>query len=290
MALVKTKPRKKTKAKKQDNLLVKLVKRAAMVIGAVTLTAVVASCGHNYYPQKGDNRPHKGVARAHTLPIHGIDVSRHNGNIDWNRVASAGTRFAFIKATDGGDHLDPMFRTNWEGARRAGIPRGAYHFVYWCRPANEQVAWFAANVPADPQALPPVLDLEWNNGSSCKHTLTKQEVIAKVNVLLAGMEAHTGKVPIIYTDINFHRDILEGMDIDNTMWLRSTAAQPHERFKNRPWALWQYTQTGTIPGIRGEVDRNAWFSSEGDWQGFLRTGCEPRKYAVLAAQGRCGTL
>ena len=268
----------------------KLTKTILPLAAGLALIGVLAACGANYYPAKGDNKPHPGVARAHSLPIHGIDVSRHQGNIDWRAVAQAGTRFAYIKATDGGDYLDPNFRSNWEQARAAGIPRGAYHFVYWCRPASEQVAWFAANVPAEADALPPVLDLEWNNGSSCKHSLSREEVLAKVRVLLAGMEAHTGKVPVIYTDINFHRDVLEGVQIDNPMWLRSTAAQPHERFSNRPFTFWQYTQTGTVPGIRTEVDRNAWYGSESDWIQFFLTGCDPRTYMRLAGQGRCAPL
>ncbi|MEQ8446899.1 MAG: GH25 family lysozyme [Pelagibacterium sp.] len=268
----------------------KLTKTILPLAAGLALIGVLAACGANYYPAKGDNKPHPGVARAHSLPIHGIDVSRHQGNIDWRAVAQAGTRFAYIKATDGGDYLDPNFRSNWEQARAAGIPRGAYHFVYWCRPASEQVAWFAANVPAEADALPPVLDLEWNNGSSCKHSLSREEVLEKVRVLLAGMEAHTGKVPVIYTDINFHRDVLEGVQIDNPMWLRSTAAQPHERFSNRPFTFWQYTQTGTVPGIRTEVDRNAWYGSESDWIQFFLTGCDPRTYMRLAGQGRCAPL
>jgi lysozyme len=260
------------------------------VLAGLALAGALAACGHNYYPAKGDNKPHPGVARAHSLPVHGIDVSRHQGDIDWYAVARAGTRFAFIKATDGGDYLDPKFHENWRKAREAGIPRGAYHFVYWCRPAHEQVAWFAANVPAEHDALPPVLDLEWNNGSSCRHSLTRAEVLEKVRVLLAGMEAHTGKVPVIYTDINFHRDILEDVALDNPMWLRSVAAQPHERYRNRPYAFWQYTQTGTVPGVRGEVDRNAFYGSEQDWIQFFLTGCEPRNYLKLASQGRCTAL
>lgn len=267
-----------------------LIRALAAAVTGLTLVGILAACGHNYYPAKGDSKPHPGVARAHSLPIHGIDISRHQGNIDWNAVARAGTRFAFIKATDGGDHLDPKFHENWRAARAAGIPRGAYHFVYWCRPAHEQVAWFVQNVPAEQDALPPVLDLEWNNGSSCKHSLTRDEVLEKVRVLLAGMEAHTGKVPIIYTDINFHRDVLEGVQLDNPMWLRSVAAQPHERYRNRPFTFWQYTQTGTVPGIRGSVDRNAFYGSEQDWIQFFLTGCEPRNYLRLAAQGRCTVL
>ena len=267
--------------------LVHTAKLALGLFASGLMVVALSGCGYNYYPAKGDNAPHPGVARAHSLPIHGIDVSRHQGDIDWYAVARAGTRFAYIKATDGGDYLDPKFHENWRESRAAGIPHGAYHFVYWCRPASEQVAWFAANVPAEPDALPPVLDLEWNNGSSCRHSLSREEALDMVRVLLAGMEAHTGKVPVIYTDINFHRDVLAGVPLENPMWLRSVAAQPHERYENRPFTFWQYTQTGTVPGIRTEVDRNAFFGSEAEWIAFFNTGCDPRRFYELAAQGRC---
>ena len=56
----------------------------------------------------------------------------------------------------GGDHVDPKFIEHWYAAKRANIPRGAYHFMYWCRPAEEQARWFRANVPQDPDALPTV--------------------------------------------------------------------------------------------------------------------------------------
>ncbi len=93
--------------------------------------------------------------------IQGIDVSRWQGEIDWEEVKDAGTRFAFIKATEGGDHIDPSFRRNWAGAKKHGIARSAYHFVWWCRTAKEQVHWFKKAHPRDPDALPPVLDVEW---------------------------------------------------------------------------------------------------------------------------------
>lgn len=258
------------------------------LLASAGMVMALSGCGANYYPAKGDNAPHAGVSAAHRLPIHGIDVSHHQGQIDWRAVAQAGTRFAFIKATDGGDHLDPRFMENWRGARAAGVPRSAYHFIYWCRPAEEQVAWYIQNVPNEPDALPPVLDLEWNNNSQCRHNLTREEVLTKIRIILAGMEAHYGKVPIIYTDINFHRDILEGVALDNPMWLRSVAAQPHERYTNRAFTFWQYTQTGTVPGIRTEVDRNAFYGSEADWISFFHTGCDPRRLNQLAGQGRCG--
>ncbi|OYX19527.1 MAG: glycoside hydrolase [Brevundimonas diminuta] len=223
------------------------------------------------YPAKSDSSPHPEVARAHRMAIQGIDVSRWQGDIDWRKVASAGTRFAFIKATEGGDYLDPKFATNWIGARQAGIPRGAYHFMYWCRPVAEQAAWFVRNVPPEPSALPPVLDVEWNSSSkTCPRKVPRAEALVMIQTMLHAMAAHSGKRPIIYTDITFHKEILEGEFPDYPFWLRSVAAEPNERYGDRQWMFWQFTTTGRVPGIVGPVDRNA-FSGEASawaaWQG-----------------------
>jgi hypothetical protein len=117
------------------------------------------------------------------------------------------------------------------------VARGAYHFMTWCSLASEQANWFIKMVPNDRDALPPVLDLEWNNHSSCKNTHNRADILEKVRVMLAAMEAHTGKVPIIYTDMTFHRDILEGEHFDNPFWLRSVAAEPHQRYRGRRLAV-----------------------------------------------------
>jgi lysozyme len=254
----------------------------------LAMLALVAACGrYPAGPIHGDNDPHPGVARARSLPIQGIDIARYQGNVDFERARLGGTRFVFIKATEGADYVDPMFNENWRKARNAGVPRAAYHFFFWCRTAAEQAAWFVANVPNDPDALPPVLDLEWNNHSSCKYKPSPEDAREKVAVMLAAMEAHTGKLPIIYTDMTFHRDVLAGYDVPATFWLRSVAAEPHERYHNRMYTFWQWTQTGVMAGIRGEVDRNAFYGSENEWTNFLLTGCDPRALSVYGPQGRC---
>ena len=103
-----------------------------------------------------------GKTSPRDMAVHGVDVSRWQGQIDWQKLRSQGANFVYIKATDGGDHLDPMFRKNWNAAARAGLKRGAYHFFYWCRTAGEQADWFIRNVPKVAGALPPVIDVEWN--------------------------------------------------------------------------------------------------------------------------------
>lgn len=254
------------------------------------LAALLVACssgGGLYGPIQGDNRPHSGVDRARAMPIQGIDVARYQENVDFRTAFQSGIHFVFMKATEGKDYIDPNFRTNWVRAREAGMPRGAYHFMTWCSLASEQAAWFIQNVPNDPDALPPVLDLEWNNHSSCKNKPNRADALEKIRVMLDAMERHTGKLPIIYTDMNFHRDILNGEYFPNAFWLRSTAAEPQERYGNRTWTFWQWTQTGVVRGVKGEVDRNAFYGNSNDWITFLLTGCDPRAIASLGPTGRC---
>lgn len=243
---------------------------AAALFAAVAMTSCTVQEQFNAYPAKSDIKPHPLVERALRMPIQGIDISRWQGNIDWQAVRSAGTRFAFIKATEGGDHIDPKFLDNWNGAKAAGVPRGAYHFVYWCRPAHEQVQWFVQHIPNDPDALPPVLDVEWNSHSkTCPRRIPKEQALEKIRMMLTELERHTGKRPVIYTDIPFHEEVLEGELNDYVYWIRSTANEPSVRYRNRDWGFWQFTTTGRVPGISGNVDRNAFFGGEREWQQFI---------------------
>ena len=261
--------------------------RGAVLSLTVVALAACGSMGGLYNAIPGDNRPHAKVDRARSMPIQGIDVARYQENVDFDRARAGGTHFVFMKATEGKDYVDPNFRANWERARDAGMPRGAYHFMTWCSLASEQAAWFVQNVPNDFDALPPVLDLEWNNHSSCKNKPSRADALEKIRYMLEAMERHTGKLPIIYTDMTFHRDVLEGEYFPNAFWLRSTAAEPHERYNNRTWTFWQWTQTGVVRGVRGEVDRNAFYGNQNDWITFLLTGCDPRAIASLGPSGRC---
>lgn len=222
-------------------------------------------------PYFDDAKPHewKRLTPWH-YPIHGTDVSKYQGIIDWGRVRDSGISFAFIKATEGGDHLDEAFQRNWQGAAEAGIMRGAYHFYYWCRSGAEQARWFIRNVPKDTIALPPVLDLEWNHKSaSCRVRPTDEEIHKQVKAFLSIIEAHYGKRPIIYTTVDFFDRVnLEKMK-GYSFWLRSVAGHPEEKYGAHPWMFWQYTGTGRIPGIENNVDINVFYGSKEQWQQMI---------------------
>ena len=240
----------------------------ATVVGAFALAGLASGCGGGAGPiDFASDTP-----RARDYPIHGIDVSKFQGDIDWSKVADSGVKFAWIKATEGGDHADERFQANWEGAKAAGVPHGAYHFVYWCRPPMEEMAFFEQNAPVEPDALPPVLDVEATPTSrTCHRHLTQDAAIADMQVMLTEMERHYGKRPIIYTTVDFYQAILiDGAFMDYPIWVRSTKYHPSVKYGARSWRLWQYQSDGWVPGIDTKVDRDAFFGTRAQWESFLQ--------------------
>jgi lysozyme len=203
------------------------------------------------------------------LDVHGVDVSRWQGDIDWPKLRRQGANFAYIKATDGGDHLDPMFKKNWREANEAGLRRGAYHFFYWCRTASSQADWFIRNVPKVEGALPPVIDVEWNSESSCKRRPSRAAVLEKMQVFMDRLERHYGQRPIIYTAPDFYEDNLKGAFKSHPFWLRSVAQHPAKVYPGRKWLFWQYSGSGLSHGVSGRIDLNVFHGSEREWRNWV---------------------
>lgn len=206
-----------------------------------------------------------------SYPVHGIDASKYQPPIDWTQAREAGVSFAFLKATEGGDRVDDGFAGHRQGAAAAGVPWGAYHFYYFCTPPEVQARWFIANVPRERGMLPPVLDMEWNPFSpTCAHVRPPpEEVRRQMRVFMDLVQAHYGQRPIIYTAIDFFEDnglvALAGEEV----WLRATARHPTDAYGVRGWTFWQYSATGLVPGVAGEVDLNAFGGSRADWADWL---------------------
>jgi lysozyme len=223
-------------------------------------------------PRFGDRDPHQWKPPTPwSYPVHGTDVAKYQNAVDWRKLRRQGIAFAFIKATEGGDRVDDRFDDNWGGARREGIPRGAYHFFYFCRPAIEQAQWFISHVPVERSALPPVLDMEWNPASpTCKLRPDPETVRAEMRVFLDALSRHYGKRPIIYTTIDFFEDNDLSSFGGYPFWLRSVAGHPDEKYSGLRWVFWQYTGTGIVPGIDGDADINAFNGSREAWRRWLK--------------------
>ena len=209
-------------------------------------------------------------------PVHGIDAARYQGAIDWQTAAPSGVSFAYLKATEGGDGLDLAFAANWQGAAAAGIPRGAFHFFYFCRPATEQARWFIHNVPKSPRALPPVLDMEWTPFSpTCTLRPNAAQVRAEAETFLDIIEKHYGQRPLIYTSPEFFAINQMGRIPRTEFWLRSVAGHPSNTYPGQPWTFWQYSSTSGVPGVNGPVDTNVFAGSVDGWQAWLAARARP---------------
>jgi lysozyme len=222
-------------------------------------------------PRFGDRKPVDWKGKTPwSYAVHGTDVSRYQSDIDWPTAKAAGISFAFIKATEGGDRVDPMFAQNWDATRANGIPRSAYHFYYFCRPAIEQAQWFIRNVPKEAGTLPHVLDMEWNHLSpSCKLRPNWQVVHREMKVFLDAIERHYGQRPIIYTSVDFYEDNRLASFKGYDWWLRSVAAHPHDRYGGENFLFWQYTGTGIVPGKNGDADINVFNGSVRQWRDWV---------------------
>ena len=107
-------------------------------------------------------------AHAADYPIQGFDVSHHQQEIQWQQISPEKYRFVYLKATEGGDFKDTRFQENWLKARERGFLVGAYHFYRLCRDGSIQAQNFIDSVPKQANALPPVIDLEYD--SNCINT------------------------------------------------------------------------------------------------------------------------
>ena len=188
-----------------------------------------------------------------SYPRQGIDVSHHQGRIDWPALPAQGVDFAYIKATEGGDHRDTRIAENWRASRAAGVRRGAYHFFTLCRPGADQAANFIAAVPAEPDALPPAVDLEYM-GNCAADRLSVEAFHAELAAFLAAVEGHYGKPALLYLTEEFDEAFQVSARVNRPLWLRNLVFEP--RFGARPWTLWQVSNFRRLDGIAGRVDWN----------------------------------
>lgn len=196
-------------------------------------------------------------AEAATTP--GIDVSHYQGAINWTSVRNSGIQFAFIKATEGTTYKDPRFNTNYVNAYYAGVIRGAYHFA---RPnvssGATQANFLASNGgawSADGRTLPAALDLE----AGC-YGKTQSGMRSWIQDFINTYRARTGRYAIIYTTTSWWVSCTGNWSTpwrNNPLWIARWASTPGTLPAGAPfWSFWQYTSSGSVPGISGAVDRD----------------------------------
>lgn len=196
--------------------------------------------------------------------VEGIDVSYYQDTIDWDAVKGAGIGFGITRVNHGG-FFDPKFYENWDAMKARGMIRGAYQFF---NPDDDVAAQAQTLIDAvgvlGPGDLPAVLDVEVTNG------VGPATISSRVQQWVDLVEAATGKPPIIYTGSYFWNDNVGTTAVnDHPLWIAHyTSGCPNLPTAWSDWAFHQYTSTGSVPGIAGNVDRNRWNGSYADLEAF----------------------
>lgn len=205
-----------------------------------------------------------GVCLPVNYKVHGIDVSHHQGEIDWEAVKATDKqeypiRFVFMKATEGGNHKDRLFVDNFRQAREVGLVRGAYHFYNPNTDPIRQADFFISQVKLETGDLAPVLDIE-------RKPRNKAQLQADLVKFLNRLEQHYGVKPIIYTSYKYRLHYLDTPELSSyPLWIAHYYVDALSY--DGPWQFWQHTDYGTVPGIEENVDLNVF---NGSWNDLLR--------------------
>lgn len=193
------------------------------------------------------------MVQAQKYEVRGVDVSRYQGEIDWEILSTQDIEFAFIKATEGSSHIDNKFVFNMENAYAAGLSVGAYHFFSFDSPGAGQAIHYINTVGSLYDKMPPIIDFEFY-GDKDKNPPDAQETREQLQAMLDGLEAEYQVKPIIYATVTTYKLYLEGHFLEYPIWIRNvyyeTALEP-----GREWTFWQYRDNALLKGYTGEEEK-----------------------------------
>ncbi len=179
--------------------------------------------------------------------LEGVDVSVYDGKVDWAQVKSSGRAFGIAKATEGATFTDSEFATNWPAMKSAGVVRSAYHFFHCDADPTAQATFFLGVMGAlEPGDLPPSLDFEDTT------TCTPSTGVSMAVEWLDAVSAATGTLPILYTSVNVLSSFedTESFAGHAQLWVASrNVTCPVLPSPFTAWSFWQYSLTGTAPGL-----------------------------------------
>lgn len=234
--------------------------------------------------------------------VHGVDVSYWEPLVHWQSLRSQGFKFALVRATSGVGYVDPKFKSHWDGARKEGLLRGAYHYLIANQDAKTQADLFISTISADRGELPPIIDLEDKYNENASNSM----IIDCCKAVLDRVEKAFGVKPMIYSRtqyLNVHvsrNGKAPAWAVDYPLWL---AQYPYvfdpkiHPNKNMPtqavgwqdWKFWQYSETTLVDGVTNEngqpteCDLNWFRGTEADLFAFANVKPkEPVIYTVKA--------
>ncbi|MFN8356210.1 MAG: GH25 family lysozyme [Spirosomataceae bacterium] len=241
------------------------------IAGAIVAMASLAGAWYFYFGNfnQWTHSFKAGIRLPMRYSIHGIDVSKFQGDINWKQVVqmelpdNSRLRFVFIKSTEGATLIDKRFQKNFKGAKQAHLVCGAYHFYIPWRDPVKQANNFVANVKLQSGDFPPVLDVELNSLRPDK------EIVRDIHTWLKLVENHYGKKPIIYTNEHFYFKFVKGHFDDYPLWIADYSSEHLQEYPHNTLYFWQHSKDGWVEGIKGRVDFNACLKSESEFEELL---------------------
>ena len=204
-----------------------------------------------------------GVCLPSGYLYYGIDVSHHQGRIDWERVARSSVengypiKFAIMKATESNTFTDPDYTDNIANARKAGFVCGVYHFYDpWTSP-QKQAQHYINTVKLQKGDFVPVVDVE----RAGKSADLRRDLLVYLKVI----ESHYGVKPIIYASAKFRKRHFNSAELDAyPFWVAHYyVVRPGT---DKRWQIWQFTDHASVTGISGYTDFNVFRGTEADFQ------------------------
>ena len=240
--------RKKKRYKKQTTLILLVSLILVLSVFLVVMDAIKKTSRDKYHSFHDNRYSHKYVIR-------GVDVSHHNGYINWPQLKNEGIAFAYLKATEGLSLIDRSYNSYYIASKESDIKRGTYHFYTFCLDGAMQAQHFIRHAKVGSSDLIPAIDVEHspsNKYSNDKNYLAK--VIDELQKMEQAMFDHYGVRPIIYTNRDCYKLYIKGRFPENLIWMSDLHNEPTT--KNNEWIIWQFSHTGKLNGAEGDIDLN----------------------------------
>lgn len=199
-----------------------------------------------------------------TYAICGIDISRYQTHIDWEKV-SLQLDFVFIRASSGKQYKDPLFEEHYANANDFGIPASAYHYFVFNVNGTEQAENFLETIGDNSFELPLVIDVE-EHPKYGRSTFNYQSTIKNLSDFIYTVEKKSGKEILIYTNKECYNKYIKHHFPEHKIWICSFK---DENILPPQWVFWQKTHTGKIDGIKGDVDIDVFNGNPDAWLTYI---------------------
>lgn len=225
------------------------------LISVLTIGAVIGA----YFLYMSIFRPKVEIDNK-AYPIMGIDISAHNGNIDFGRVEADNIAFVFMKATEGATFKDSRFEYNYSTAKKTQLKLGVYHFFRFDINGTLQGMNLLNSIQNKEIDFPIVIDLEEHSNPDTP----TQSVVIRLQEMIDYLAKYKYDV-IIYTNNNGYKRFLQPYFADYPLWLcRFTTPE-----QDMEWTFWQFSHWGTVDGVEGDVDLNIFNGGVADFRSFI---------------------